>query len=467
MVKTNRLYFPALVMVFLFFCAGFVFHNQIKHSFIKFVVHELEIEIDNVALSMITALPEFEPKVVNDYLHLIPFAERRQRFSLIDLEGNIIADSSLSMVQIARLENHAERPEITEALRNGIGTHIRLSESKGIEYIYTAKPFYSEKFNGIARLSMPLEYVDKTIYSFMTTFISVTVITLFIVLTFTIFNNRLIARHIDKREHLYQNQFLNQKRDIELLHRLASLLAACNNTIEAQQVVSDVVPKILGNVSGVVAIMRASRNLLEVKLSWGENGIGLDSYSPDDCWALRKGKYHFAKDELTNMQCPHMHGCEHAQTLCIPMIAHGEAIGMMSLVFETETIDDKLQNLCFTIAEHIGLAMANLELQDKLRQQALRDPLTGLYNRRYLEDILEQELIFASRSHADLSVLMVDMDHFKRFNDNFGHDAGDYVLKQLASVLTKACTDDDSVCRVGGEEIAIVLPKMDVDASTQ
>lgn len=322
-----------------------------------------------------------------------------------------------------------------------------------------------KKFNGIARLAMPLEYVDKTIYAFMLTFVSVIVITLFIVLTFTIFNNRLIARHIDQREHLYQSQFLNQKRDIELLHRLASLLAACNNTIEAQQVVTDVVPKILGNVSGAVAIMRASRNLLETKLSWGENRIGLDSYSPDDCWALRKGKYHFAKDELTNMQCAHMHGCEYEQTLCIPMIAHGEAIGMMSLVFETETVDDKLQNLCFTIAEHIGLAMANLELQEKLRQQALRDPLTGLYNRRYLEEILEQELIFAARSQSNLSVLMVDMDHFKRFNDNFGHDAGDYVLKQLASVLTQVCTDDDSVCRVGGEEIAIVLPKMDIDTS--
>lgn len=144
-IKTNRLYFPALAMVLLFFCAGFVFYNQIKHSFIEFVVHELEIEIDNVTLSMITALPEFESKVVNDYLHLIPFAERRQRFTLIDLEGNVIADSSLSLVQIDRLANHSERPEFLEAFKNGIGTHIRLSKSKGVEYIYTAKPFYREK----------------------------------------------------------------------------------------------------------------------------------------------------------------------------------------------------------------------------------------------------------------------------------------------------------------------------------
>jgi diguanylate cyclase (GGDEF)-like protein len=464
-IQKSRLYLPILAMIFLFIAAGFIFHKQIKGAFVEFVLHELEIEIDNVTHSMSLAVPSFETESVIEYLHGIPFAERRQRFSLIDIEGTVIADSSLSRVQLVRISNHAERPEFIGALKNGIGSHVRLSQTKGVEYIYLAKPFYAQNFTGIARLAMPLEYVDKTINSFMMTFISVVIMTLGVVITFTIINNKMIAIRIDKREHLYQSQFSNQKRDIELLHRLASLLAACNSAAEAQLVVIDVVPKILGDVEGVVAIMRSSRNLLEIKLNWGGNSISSDSYSPDDCWALRKGKYHFAKDELTNMQCKHMLDCGHEQTLCIPMIAHGEAIGMMSLAFKTEEIDDKTRNLCFTIAEHIGLAMANLELKDKLRQQALRDPLTGLYNRRYLESSLEQALLLSRRSKESLSMMMIDMDHFKRFNDNFGHDAGDYVLKQLASVLLKACSNDESVCRVGGEEIAILLPKMDEDTS--
>jgi len=156
------------------------------------------------------------------------------------------------------------------------------------------------------------------------------------------------------------------------------------------------------------------------------------------------------------------------QSLCIPLIAHGNTIGMMHLYLGKQSqLDEELMQLAFTVAEHLGLALANLNLQEKLREQAVRDPLTGLHNRRYLEESIGHELMRAKRHNQKMSVLMLDMDHFKRFNDTFGHDAGDYVLKTLATLLTNCMRSEDIVCRIGGEELAVLLPHTDAVAAVE
>ena len=148
------------------------------------------------------------------------------------------------------------------------------------------------------------------------------------------------------------------------------------------------------------------------------------------------------------------------QTLCIPLTAHGNTIGMLHLYFGDKgtLVENETKQLAFTVAEHLGLALANLSLQEKLRSQALSDPLTGLFNRRYFEESIDSLLMVAKRDSVPLSLLMLDLDHFKRFNDNFGHDAGDYVLKEISGVLINTIGDDDVVCRLGGEELAIIAP---------
>ena len=109
------------------------------------------------------------------------------------------------------------------------------------------------------------------------------------------------------------------------------------------------------------------------------------------------------------------------------------------------------------LAEHIGLALANLRLREALRNQSIVDPLTGLFNRRYLEQTLERECRRAVRADRPLSVIMLDVDHFKRFNDAWGHEGGDAVLKELAGLLRRSFRGEDVSCRYGGEEFVIVL----------
>jgi diguanylate cyclase (GGDEF)-like protein len=115
------------------------------------------------------------------------------------------------------------------------------------------------------------------------------------------------------------------------------------------------------------------------------------------------------------------------------------------------------------VGDHLSLALSNIKLRDTLKQQATRDPLTGLFNRRYMEETLVRELHRAERHGIPLGIIMVDIDHFRRFNNNFGHEAGDLVLKELGKFLQNNIRKEDVACRYGGEEFTLILPGAALD----
>jgi diguanylate cyclase (GGDEF)-like protein len=159
------------------------------------------------------------------------------------------------------------------------------------------------------------------------------------------------------------------------------------------------------------------------------------------------------------------------------MSAQGETLGVLHLrdvapapggSGETgDGLPESRKGLALSVAERIGLALANLKLRETLRTQSIRDPLTGLFNRRYLEESLEQELRRAVRHQRRLGLIMLDLDYFKRFNDTFGHDAGDALLSRFGALLQRQSRAEDTACRYGGEEFLLILPEASLEVTRQ
>jgi diguanylate cyclase (GGDEF)-like protein len=151
------------------------------------------------------------------------------------------------------------------------------------------------------------------------------------------------------------------------------------------------------------------------------------------------------------------------------MMAQGETLGLLHLQAGaadgpgTGATGDTRQRLAVPVAEHLSLALANFTLRESLRNQSIRDPLTGLFNRRYMEESLRRELARVSRSHGSVAILAVDVDHFKLFNDTYGHPAGDALLSALGTLLQERVRFEDIACRSGGEEFNLILPDCGAD----
>src|SRR5262249_40067864 len=131
------------------------------------------------------------------------------------------------------------------------------------------------------------------------------------------------------------------------------------------------------------------------------------------------------------------------------------------------TLTESKQRLAVTVAEHVGLALANLRLRETLRSQSIQDPLTGLFNRRYMEETLDLEPARASRADRSIAVIMLDIDHFKSLNDASGHEAGDALLRELAGALKARVREGDIACRFGGEEFVLILPEASLELATR
>jgi diguanylate cyclase (GGDEF)-like protein len=257
--------------------------------------------------------------------------------------------------------------------------------------------------------------------------------------------------------------------DILQLTELGNLLQACESAEEAYAVIAHLLAAMFDGLSGAIYLYRASRNALEARTAWGHlPGSGV--LAPSDCWALRRGQVHLVDANEPLLSCPHVTE-RTGDSICIPMSAHGDTVGILHLMGHRLTTSDHTRRLTqakrslgVAVAEQIALAITNIELRERLRLQALRDPLTSLLNRRFVEEWIDREAARADRTGRPFGVIMADVDHFKAINDIHGHDSGDHMLKAVADAIRGALRAGDMPCRYGGEEFLILMT--DVDAET-
>lgn len=273
---------------------------------------------------------------------------------------------------------------------------------------------------------------------------------------------------LEQRVRERTSEFEALNRDILRLTELGNLLQACESVEEAYAVIAHSLAAMFSGLSGAIYLYRASRNSLEARTAWGRlpgNGV----LGPSDCWALRRGQAHLVDADDPLLSCPHVVD-RTGDSICIPMSAHGDTVGMLHLMGQRLATDDRVRHLTkakrslgVAVAEQTALALTNIELRERLRVQALRDPLTGLLNRRFVEEWIDREAARADRTGRPFGVIMADVDHFKAINDIHGHDAGDQLLKAVADALRGALRAGDMPCRYGGEEFLILMPDVEAD----
>jgi len=254
------------------------------------------------------------------------------------------------------------------------------------------------------------------------------------------------------------------------LNEMGSLLGCSGTVNEACAIVANSVQKLFPDApSGALYLFRSSRDLIEAAVRWGKKDVLAPTFPPDACWSLRRGQPHWSGRPGNGIACQHLTKSSTTESLCVPMVAQGNTVGVLHLEFEnaaelgydsgTESFRESHQQLATSAASQIALSLASLQLRETLREQSIRDPLTRLFNRRFLEESFERELQLAGRKKQSIAVLFLDLDHFKRFNDTFGHDAGDMVLQSLADLFRNFFRATDICCRYGGEEFAIIMPE--------
>jgi diguanylate cyclase (GGDEF)-like protein/PAS domain S-box-containing protein len=254
-----------------------------------------------------------------------------------------------------------------------------------------------------------------------------------------------------------------------LLSEISDFLQACLTIEEVCSTISTLVESLFPDCSGGIFITANSRNRLEMVTAWGNNLSSDTTFHPKDCWALRRGRVHRLGSERHELICNHIdHQHPPAESLCIPMIAQGETLGLMYLsTSQINRLNENRQQLARTISEQVGMAIANLTLRETLQNQSIRDQLTGLFNRRYLEESFNQEIHRAQRNKYSVGIIMLDIDHFKQVNDTLGHEAGDFVLKEIGYLLKNIIRASDIACRYGGEEMILILPESSLEDTAQ
>jgi diguanylate cyclase (GGDEF)-like protein len=287
-------------------------------------------------------------------------------------------------------------------------------------------------------------------------------------------NMRLEERISDRTVELERaNQELEvDRQQIALLSRMSELLQTCLDSHEAWEVIRQYGGQIFPGDSGALWIISESRNIVEAVGYWGAPPKER-VFSPQDCWALRQGRAHIAESSA-GMVCGHLGSDVAFPSFCLPLTAQSETLGLLHIEGQaqrqspgTANPSGSRERLATAMAEQVALALANLKLRERLKNQSIRDPLTALFNRRYLEETLEREIRRSVRHTRPLTIIMLDLDHFKTFNDSFGHGAGDAVLKATGQLLFTFLRKEDIACRYGGEEFAIVLPEAPLDFAAQ
>ncbi len=266
------------------------------------------------------------------------------------------------------------------------------------------------------------------------------------------------------------------RREQLIFRKLSGYLKSALTAREAHAAIECFGPQLWPAATGTVYLVHANGDYFERAATWGDASLTHESLAWQDCWATRNMRPHSVRGSGSEIRCLHIAQTPAAlPSLCVPLVAQGQMLGLLHLqhlnnIPETSQHDaaaDPWSTVAVAVAEELSLAHANMRLRESLLEQSTRDSLTGLFNRRFVDEFLARELARAARKTRQLSMIALDIDHFKRINDSFGHAAGDTVLQKISSILRAHVRDTDIASRIGGEEFLLLLSESPLSLATK
>ncbi|WP_170753089.1 diguanylate cyclase [Ruegeria lacuscaerulensis] len=414
-----------------------------------------------------------------EFLELLPATSDIYRFKLFNADGRVFWSSRSSDLGSVNSKpyfdtvikqgniyyKHEEKPLSEVEDFDGDAIHASGPQTRHVAEIYTpiirdgrflgAIEFYSD-ITDVRNL-----FIDRVRLSLF--ILSTVALLAFSVVTLVVFrSNRRQVQSLRGRaakERELMDEQLRLAREVRLLGELNEWLQSSRSLDELFDMVSRFMTHILPESEGSVYVYSNSRDVLDGCASWN-GGTHKSHIHPEGCWGLRRGRtYEFGASEI-DFVCEHAEPHDGRPYFCFPILAHGETVGLLHLraLEGRDKCFHKSRKLAQLCAEQISMAIANVRMRDQLHDQSVRDPLTGLFNRRHMTETLRKSISRSQQTGAPLSLIAVDVDHFKKFNDTHGHDAGDMVLRAVGSAMEQECDRDEIACRIGGEEFMLILP---------
>ncbi len=269
----------------------------------------------------------------------------------------------------------------------------------------------------------------------------------------------------DYHELLAEKEVLSERLEHQV--QMMELLRTCKDLNTSYRIVSRYMSLIFPDLDGAIAIVNHPSGAMRIIEHWGDIEISGASTHCDDCFALRTNKPQHVCEPTDHLCKGIMINHKGSPYICIPLKSGDQSIGIIYFQSKQNSFItlNQQKDFIISISEGLSNSLSNILLNEKLRQQAIKDRLTGLYNRHFMDEIFHKEFERAKRNLGPLSVMMIDIDHFKRVNDTHGHACGDFVLSSLGSILLNKFRDADTVCRYGGEEILILMPGCDTECA--
>ncbi len=439
--------FPVVIIVTIFTLGIFALEAQIAHTLDKHLTDELT-SLSTISLSSAKLITPTEQQKYTEQLNFLAQQIAQASHASVyyySLSGERLAGSdNILSDKLLRLKNNKDdNPVANYQLR-----YLNLPETGQTWALLSQQ---DNQLGLISQVALPQNYYKGTLLGMRWGISIIGVIILFAIVIFASIAIKLIDYVIQRERGKIEEKVSAKTKEITLIQAMVTMVNSANSVKSAGIMLTTILPRLLPGYSGAIYLSKVPEKKLNLLNYWGDETFRhIQAYLRSDHDEIRY--------ELEFPSCFQLSDEFKERSVQVNLKNKKGHFGVAFFFNPKGKLTIKARETIEQLSKHMSDALANVLLTEQLRSQATKDPLTNLYNRRFMQEFLAKVVHRAERHHGCVAVLMIDLDHFKSFNDKFGHEAGDLILANVAQELMINIRLEDIACRYGGEEFCIICP---------